>query len=262
MIQPDPAQSAMQFFRYLLFILIILLGCSANPLLAATPRIAVASNFAHAMKSLAAQYKKESGQEIVLAFGSTGKHYAQIYHGAPFDAFFAADVRHPRLLEEKGIGIQGSRFTYAIGQLALWSASKGFVDDAGRVLQQGGFRHLAIANPKLAPYGLAARQVLQGRQLFTTLESRLIFGENISQTYQFIASGNAELGFVAWPQLKRPNHTIQGSYWLVPQNLYTPIEQQALLLTDNRVARDFIHFVQSPVGQKIILAHGYTLAKK
>lgn len=220
-------------------------------------RVAVASNFAGAMKSLVEVFEADSGHTVALSFGSTGKHYAQIINGAPFDAFFAADVRRPKLLEEQGIAIPGSRFTYAVGKLVLWSPQTDYVDVSGHVLDGGDFRHLAIANPKLAPYGAAAQEVLQARGLWESLGKRLVRGENISQTLQFVRSGNAELGFVAYSQVQRPNRPLEGTYWKVPQALYTPIEQQAVMLKDNEVARSFLIFVQGAEASNIIHAHGY-----
>jgi len=194
---------------------------------------------------------------VTPIFGSTGKHYAQIKNGAPFDAFFAADVRRPEHLEKEGVALPGSRFTYAVGKVVLWSPRTGYVDPQASVLERGEFHHLAIANPKFAPYGKAAQEVLQERGLWGRLSGRLVRGENIGQTFQFVNSGNAELGFVAYSQVKRPNQPIEGSFWEVPQALYTPIEQQAVLLKDNEVARAFLSFVRSDEALKIIRDHGY-----
>ncbi len=242
-------------------LLLLLLAQFTLPAQAGSARIAVASNFAPTIKELAAVYQANSGHQLHLAFGSSGRHYAQIHHGAPFDAFFAADVRRAQLLEEEGKTISDSRFTYAIGRLALWSAREGmFKDDS--VLDSGSFRHLAIANPKLAPYGLAAQTFLQKTGRKQGLKSRLIFGENISQTYQFVASGNAELGFVAWSQLKKPGQTIPGCWWLPPEDSYPPIKQQAVLLNTNSVARGFLEFVKRPQGRAIIRSFGYLLPDK
>jgi molybdate transport system substrate-binding protein len=220
-------------------------------------RVAVASNFSEAAKEIAARYEQRSGQELILIFGSTGKHYAQIKHGAPFDIFFAADARRPRLLEEEGAAIAGSRFTYARGRLVLWSPREGFIDKQGRILETGQFTRLAIANPKLAPYGRAAQEVLQAKGLWNALRQRMVRGENIGQTYQFVKSGNAALGFVAYSQIKRSNQAVAGSYWLIPQTLYQPIEQQVILLRDNPVVREFIAYLQEPEAQTIIRAYGY-----
>jgi molybdate transport system substrate-binding protein len=220
-------------------------------------RVAVASNFSEAAKEIAARYEQRSGQKLILIFGSTGKHYAQIKHGAPFDIFFAADARRPRLLEEEGAAIAGSRFTYARGRLVLWSPREGFIDKQGRILETGQFTRLAIANPKLAPYGRAAQEVLQAKGLWNALRQRMVRGENIGQTYQFVKSGNSALGFVAYSQIKRSNQAVAGSYWLIPQTLYQPIEQQVILLRDNPVVREFIAYLQEPEAQTIIRAYGY-----
>ena len=219
-------------------------------------RVAAASNFAGAMKSLVEVFEANSDHTVTLSFGSTGKHYAQIKNGAPFDAFFAADVRRPQLLEQEGLALPGSRFTYAVGKLVLWSPSSGYVDAGGRVLEQVEFRYLAIANPKLAPYGKAAAEFLQARGLWERLDGHLVRGENISQAFQFVQSGNAELGLVAYSQLHRPDQPV-GSYWEVPQAMYTPIEQQAVLLRDSAAVRAFQQFVRSAEASNIICAYGY-----
>jgi len=239
------------------WLLMVTMMLSSGQSVAEEIRVAVASNFAGAIKSLAEVFEADSGHAVALSFGSTGKHYAQIINGAPFDAFFAADIRRPKLLEEQGVAIPGSRFTYAVGKLVLWSPQTDFVDASGSVLDKGDFRHLAIANPKLAPYGAAAQEVLQARGLWESLGKRLVRGQNISQTLQFVRSGNAELGFVAYSQVLRPGQPLEGAYWKVPQALYTPIEQQAVLLKDNKVARAFLIFVQGAEVSNIIHAHGY-----
>jgi molybdate transport system substrate-binding protein len=220
-------------------------------------RIAVASNFAGAIKAAADHFEADTGHKVTLAFGSTGKHYAQIWNGAPFDAFFAADARRPELLENEGLALAGSRFTYALGKLVLWSPATAYVDPQGRILEHGDFRHLAVANPELAPYGVAAREVLIRRGLWDKFEKRLVRGENIAQAFQFVASGNAELGFVACSQVQRPGHQLEGSFWDVPARLYTPIEQQAVLLKDTGAGRAFMSFMRSEKAIRIIRDHGY-----
>jgi len=157
--------------------------------------------------------------------------------------------------------LPGSRFTYAVGKLLLWSPGKGYVDANGDLLARGGFRHLAIANPDLAPYGRAARQVLQARGLWKILQRRLVRGENIGQAFQFVKSGNAECGFVAFSQLKQPGQPIRGSYWDVPQVLYTPIEQQAVILNDRQAVHALVSFVRSIHGMKLIREYGYDTPK-
>lgn len=227
--------------------------------LAGEARIAVASNFAAAMPALAARFRQETGHALIVSTASTGKLYAQIIHGAPFDVFLAADDDHPRRLEQDGLGIPGSRFTYAVGRLALWSPREGYVDEAGQVLKQGVFRKLALANPRLAPYGMAAQDVLDRLGLWTGLQDRLVLGENIAQTYQFVASGNAELGFVAYSQVQQG----QGSLWLVPESLHTPLRQDAVLLGHglrNSAAKSFMEFLRRTHAMAIIRAHGYGLA--
>jgi len=239
----------------------LLLGLLLQPsaLPAAEIHVAVASNFTTTMEALAEEFESGTGHHLVLSSGSTGKLYAQILNGAPFDALFAADSDRPLRLElEPGSAVQ-SRFTYALGRLVLWSRTAEFVDSEGLVLKGGGFRHLAIANPKLAPYGEAARQVLMGLGLWEQLAPRLVRGENIGQAYQFVASGNAELGFVAWSQLIDSTLPDEGSHWTVPSSLHAPIDQQAVQLTDSEAVQAFMEFVQSAAGRQIISEHGYDL---
>jgi molybdate transport system substrate-binding protein len=220
-------------------------------------RVAVATNFAAAMTTLVERFEASSEHAVLVSYGSTGSHYAQIRNGAPFEAFFAADAERPRRLEEEGAAVAGSRFTYAVGRLALWSPKAGYVDSDGRVLETAGFRHLAIANPELAPYGAAAREVLSARGLWDGMQPRLVRGQDIGQTYSFVATGNAELGFVAWSQIKKPEAPIEGSYWLVPDSLHQPIEQEAVLLRDVPAARAFMAFVTSPQAREIVRSYGY-----
>ncbi len=216
--------------------------------------VAVASNFTDAARALAARFQRHSGQQVTLVFGSTGKHYAQILHGAPFAAFLAADSERPRRLEQTGTARPGSRFTYAIGRLVLWSPRAGFVDGRGRVLAEGHFKHLAVADPRLAPYGRAARQVLEHRGLWQTLQGRLVRGGNVGQAFQFVRSGNAELGLVALSQARRAR---RGSLWEPPQKEYDPIVQQAVLLRDDATARAFLAFLRSDEGRALIRSFGY-----
>ncbi len=220
-------------------------------------RAAVASNFAEAIQVLAGQFEAETGHRVTLIFGATGKHYAQISNGAPFDVFFAADEHRAERLEREGAAVPGSRFTYALGKLVLWSPRKGLVDSTGSVLRHGNFRYLAIANPRLAPYGRAAQEVLQTLGLWEALQGKMVRGENIGQAFQFIRSGNAELGFVALSQVKRPGGGIKGSWWEIPRKLYTPITQQAVLLKESEAARAFLGFVKSDAARKIIQSYGY-----
>lgn len=224
-------------------------------------RVAVASNFTGAIKEIAQAFEKQTGHQVTLVFGSTGKHYAQIKNGAPFEAFFAADVKRPKLLEEEGAAQPGSRFTYAIGKVVLWSPNQDLVDADAEVLNSDQFRHLAVANPELAPYGKAAEQVMKAKGAWEALRGRMVRGENIGQTFQFVYSGNAELGFVALSQIKKPGAAIEGSYWEPEQSLYDSIEQQAVLLKNNDVARDFLAFVRSEPAREIIHGYGYGTAQ-
>jgi molybdate transport system substrate-binding protein len=244
----------------------LVLACGLPSLQAAELRIAVATNFTRTATALARQFEQQTGHTVRLAFGSTGKHYAQISHGAPFDIFFAADERRPALLEKDGIAVPGTRFTYAQGRLVLWSPDENLIDANAAVLDTGDFRKLAIANPKLAPYGMAAKEVMQARGLWKKLQPRLVRGENIGQTFQFVRTGNAPLGFVAAAQVfsnhKEPdNHStkpkVTGSYWEPPQSLYTPIIQQAVLIKDTPTARAFIEFVKTDAAHALIQKHGY-----
>lgn len=219
-------------------------------------RIATASNFRQAAHEIAQAFESSSGQKAVLIFGATGKHYAQITHGAPFDAFLAADRERPERLVSEGQAVAGSRFTYALGRLALWSPG-GENTTGGDILREGGFRRLAIANPELAPYGMAAKETLQGLGLWELLSGKLVRGENIAQAFQFTYSGNADLGLVACSQLQVAGEARRGHWWLVPPAMHRPIEQQAVLINDKPAARDFLEFLRSPVALEIIRSHGY-----
>lgn len=239
--------------RYLCLLLLFLAPVSG----ADTVRVAVASNVAAAAEAIAERFEATSEHSVTLSRGSTGKHYAQIRHGAPFQVFLAADERRPRLLAESGKAVEGSRATYARGRLVLWSPGESLVDPQGQVLASDGFAYLAIANPRLAPYGRAAKQVLEKRGLWETLEGRRVMGENIAQTFQFVRSGNAPLGFVALSQLEAPDRNPGGSRWLVPETLHDPIDQQAVLLADEPGPRAFLEFVMGEQGQAILRDHGY-----
>ena len=230
-----------------------------EPARAAEIHVAVAANFATPMAELATAFEAVSEHTVVVSAGSTGAHYAQIKNGAPFELFFAADAERPALLESEGLAVHGSRFTYAVGRLALWSPRAGFVDAEGRVLEGGGFRHLAIANPELAPYGAAAREVLERRGLWESLRERIVQGQDVGQAYAFVHSGNAELGFVAYSQIVRPGAPVEGSFWLVPEELHKPIEQQAVLLKDGPAARAFLEFVKGADARALIRSFGYGL---
>jgi molybdate transport system substrate-binding protein len=236
---------------------LIVLTAVANQAAADEIRVAVATNFVAAMDALVARFEKVSGHTVLVSSGSTGGHYAQIKNGAPFEAFFAADSERPRLLEAEGLAVPGSRVLYAVGRVALWSARPNYVDAAGTILDTGDFRHLAIANPELAPYGAAARDVLVARGSWDRLQPRLVTGQDIGQTYSFVRTGNAELGFVAWAQLEQAGADAGGSYWLVPESLHRPIEQEAVLLRDVPAARALLEFVVGAEARAIIRSFGY-----
>ena len=221
-------------------------------------RVAVAANFAAPMEKIAAEFARDTGHKAVLSSGATGKFYAQIRNGAPFEVLLAADDETPARLERENLA--GSRFTYAIGRLALWSPKPGYVDPQGEVLKNSGFRHLAVANPKLAPYGRAAREVLEKMALWQPLQPRLVLGESIAQTWQFVASGNAELGFVALSQIKTGDGEPPGSFWIVPQTLHAPIRQDAALLAKGKpAAEQLMKYLKSDKAKAIIRRYGYEL---
>ena len=221
-------------------------------------RVAVASNFAPTAQSLSERFEASNEAQVVLVPGSTGKHYAQIVQGARFDIFFAADEARPMRLEGQGLGVQGTRFTYAIGRLVLWSPRVGWFDSGPEHLARGDFHRLSIANPKLAPYGQAAFQVLEALELWNSIQRKIVRGENVGQAMHFVVSGSAEVGFVALSQVTLPNREMRpGSHWIVPESLYGPIRQQAILLIDSPIARGFARFVRSQQGKEIIERHGY-----
>jgi len=238
-------------------LVVVLLFMSGQSVAAGEICVAVAGNFRDAARVITKRFEKETGHRVILTFGSTGKHYAQIRNGAPFDIFLAADIRRPELLEKEGYVLEGSRFTYAMGRVVLWSPRSTCVDSEGKILERHPFRYLAMPNPKLAPYGDAAREILQARGVWDDLQSNLVRGESVNQTFQFVKSGNAEVGFVAWSQIKQPDQAIKGSYWLVPQALYTPIEQQAVLLKESDTARDFLAYLRSAKARKMMHEYGY-----
>ena len=225
-------------------------------------RLAVASNFAEPMQTLAEAFSAGTGHTLIISNGSTGRLYAQIVNGAPFDVFLAADTVRPARLVEDGLAAAGSAQTYATGRLALMEpgdATAGTPSPLQR-LQSGDYRRLALASPDLAPYGAAAHQVLAHLDLQTASASRQVFGENIGQTYAFVATGNADLGFVALSQIRHPGSAPAGRYDLIPAGWHDPIRQDAVLLersNDNEAARAFLDFLALPEARDIIAAHGY-----
>ncbi|MDP6849753.1 MAG: molybdate ABC transporter substrate-binding protein [Planctomycetota bacterium] len=237
--------------------LAIVLSCS--PKQESQVRIAVASNFTETMAALADCFEGHTGEKIVLVSGSSGKHFAQILNGAPFDAFFSADTHRPERLEQDGVGVLGSRFTYAKGRLVLWCPKGSAVQTAQTYLTQSSARHLAIGNPELAPYGGSAKSYLLRVGLWENWKSRLVYGENIAQTFQFVASGNAELGLVSAAQVKKLTEKDKGALLEIPESRHDPILQQAILLNDRPAARKFFDFVQTNEAKSIIQDYGYSL---
>ena len=223
---------------------------------AAEALVAVAANFTAPAQALGERFEAATGHRVAFSFGSTGHLYAQITQGAPFDAFLAADADRPARLEVGGMAVAGSRFSYALGRLVLWSRDAQRVDPDGHVLERGEFRRLAVANPATAPYGAAAVAVLEALALRETLAPKLVEGANVAQTFQFVATGNAELGFVALSQVLDRG----GSRWLVPDTLYPPIRQQAVLLSPGRgnpAAAAFLEYLRGEEARELIRALGY-----
>lgn len=223
-------------------------------------QVAVAANFAGPLARIQEGFAAATGHTLKVSAGATGKFYAQIVSGAPFEVLFAADDETPKRLAAEGHAVAGSLFTYAIGKLVLWSAQPGFVDDQGAVLASARFAHLAMANPKIAPYGAAGLQVLKARGLTEALTPKLVTAESIAQAYQFVSTGNAELGFVALSQVAVPGKAAEGSYWLVPPSLYGEIRQDAVLLKageKNPAAIALLAYLKTAPAQDVIKAYGY-----
>ena len=231
------------------------------PCQSAEVNAAVAANFAAPMQRIAMAFEQETGHKAILSFGSTGNLYAQIRNGAPFQILLSADSQTPAKLESEGLGLTGSRFTYAVGTLVLWSKQPGFVDEKGDVLRVGKFERIAIANPKLAPYGVAALQTLTQLGVLSSVQPKLVQGENIAQAFQFVATENAQLGLVALSQVMVDGKIAQGSVWIVPSKLHAPIAQDAILLVkgrDNPAALALMRYLQSDRVKVIIRSYGYT----
>lgn len=241
---------------------VLIAGFLAASAHAADVSVAVAANFTAPMQKIAGAFEQDTGHQAILAFGSTGKFYAQIKNGAPFQVLLSADDETPARLEREGLGVSGTRFTYAIGKLVLWSRQPGLVDDKGEVLRTGKFERIALADPKLAPYGAAAVEVLNGLGLMSALAPKFVQGENIAQAYQFVATGNAELGFVAMSQVFAEGKLTQGSAWLVPASLHAPIRQDAVVLSpgkDNAAAAALMAYLRNDKARAIIRSFGYDL---
>lgn len=248
---------AMNRLLALLFMLV-----AARSVHAAEVQVAVAANFTGPMTVIATEFEKATGHQARIAYGTVGKFYAQIKNGAPFEVLVSADDETPKRLEKDGLALPETRFTYAIGKLMLWSAKPGYVDAKGEVLRKGQFNKLAIANPKTAVYGAAAVEVLRKLGLLADLEPRFVLGESITQAYQFAATGNAELGFVALSQIYKDGKYAAGSHWVVPAELYPSLRQDAVLLAKGRgnpAAEALLAWLKSDAARKAIRAHGYEL---
>lgn len=229
---------------------------------AAEVQVAVAANFTAPAQQIAGEFERKTGHKAVLSFGATGKFYAQISNGAPFEVFLAADDTTPARLDKEGGTVAGSRFTYAVGTLVLWSAKADFVDGKGEVLKSGKFNKLSVANPKTAPYGAAAIETLTRLKLLDAVQPKLVQGENIAQTFQFASTGNADLAFVALSQVFKDGKLSSGSAWIVPGEMHEPIYQDAVILAkgkDNPAAAAFLEFLKSPYAHAVIKSYGYAL---
>ncbi len=232
----------------------LLMGASA---LAAETKVAVAANFTEPAKEIAAKFEAKTGDKVVLSFGSSGQFYTQIANGAPYEVFLSADSERPAKAETDGLAVAGTRFTYATGRLVLWSKTPGLVDAKGAVLAKGGFEKLAIADPKAAPYGLAAVETLTKLKLYDTLKPKIVTGSSITQAFQYVQTGAAELGFVALSQVINEQG---GSRWVVPTADHTPIDQQAVLLktgADSATAKAFLQYLKSKDAKATIKRYGY-----
>lgn len=249
------------FFRPAVALTLLLLSQTG---VAATVLVAVTSNFTKPMTEIAAEFEKATGHSAKLSFGASGKFVSQIENGAPFEVLLSADEKGPQKLEQAGLAVPGSHFTYALGKLVLWSATPGYVDDQGKILATGGFKHLALADPKLAPYGAAAVEVLKGLNLQNKLSPLFVLGENISQAHQFVSTGNAELGFVALSQVIENGKVASGSGWIIPNDRHAPIRQDAVLLSkgaENPAAPALLDYLKSAPALAIIEKYGYGLPK-
>ena len=233
-----------------------------NPLhaCAESVSVAVAANFSAPMNAIAQEFTRDTGHQLLISAGSSGKLYVQIQNGAPFEVFLSADTEIPARLEQEGLAVAGSRFTYATGALVLWSADPALIDPKGKILWSNGFAKLAVADPKLAPYGKAALDTLTAMGRLEAVKDKFVTGENIGQTYQFVATRNAELGFVALSQIMKDGQLISGSAWIVPQKLYPPIRQDAVILTtgrNNPAASALLAYLKSGKARTIMESYGY-----
>ncbi|WP_413936057.1 molybdate ABC transporter substrate-binding protein [Nitrospira sp. BLG_1] len=247
--------------KLLVWCLFVIASTAVTPAFADQVLVAVAANFIPPFREIATEFEKATGHAVRVAAGSSGNFYSQIKNGAPFDVFLSADMERPKLLEDEGLGVKDSRFTYAIGRLVLWSPNPDLIKGK-ETLRSRNYKRLALANPKTAPYGVAAMQVMQKLELWDSLQPHIVMGESLGQTMGFIESGNAQLGFIALSQVLDPKIKGQGSRWAVPTNLYQPIKQDVILLTkgnDNAAAKALMEFLGSPKSKIIIERYGYEL---
>ena len=257
----------LRFRRFLWLVITLSAAVASVTLKAEEVTVAVTTNFTAPMQKIAHAFEQDTGHKVLLAFGATGKFYAQIKNGAPFAVLLSADDETPARLEKEGVAIAGTRFTYAVGRLALWSKNPSLVDDKGQVLlsnntDKNNFKKLAIADPKLAPYGAAAIEVIERMGVIDKVRPKLVQGDSIGQAFQFVMTENAELGFVALSQISIDGRVTQGSAWVVPQNLYTPLKQDAVLLPfgkDNTAAIALMKYMRTERAQTIIRSYGYSL---
>lgn len=251
----------MRHIAHTLSVLMLAVASHASAF-AAEAQVAVAANFAEPIKAIGAVLEKTTGHTIKVTLGATGKLYAQIKNGAPFDVLLAADTATPEKLTAEGLGVPGSRFTYATGKLVLWSATAGRVNDKGQVLKAADLGKVAYANPKVAPYGAATVQVIDKLGLTAVLAPKLVQGESIGQTFTFASTGNADVGFVAMSQVLEGGQLKSGSMWVVPQNLYDPIRQDAVVMqksANNEAAKALMIVLKSPNIKDLIRSYGYEL---
>ncbi len=243
---------------------LVLCWLMGSPVWAGEVSVAVASNFAAPMEHIVALFQKESGHTVKVTLGASGKLYAQIKGGAPFDAFLSADEELPKRLLQEGLAVTGSRFVYATGRLVLWSAQPDLVDDKGAVLNKGNFNRLAIANPLYSPYGVAAKETLGKLTMWNAIQVKLKKGDSVSQSYKLAATENADLAFIALAQLMRDGKVTVGSWWLVPSELHNPIRQSAVQLSgakDHAAAKAFLAFLKTEKARAVMRGFGYELPR-
>ena len=249
-------------FRTILPACVLAYAFTSTMAFADTINVAVASNFTAPAKDIAANFENQTGHTVELSFGSSGKFYAQISNGAPFEVFLSADQAKPEALIEEDLALAESRFTYAEGQLALWSADPKKVDPLGKILDEDDFNRLAMANPKLAPYGLAALQTLETLELVDKTQTKWVTGNNIAQTFQYVDTSNADIGFVALSQITQNNKITHGSVWIIPDEFYLPIRQDAVLMKSaerNAAAQEFLDYLKSDEAHQVIQSYGYKI---